>query len=334
MTLIKATATAALVLYAQQASADVYNHFNAALAALPATTFQQDVPATFLNLHALSMEQDSLDLDIKKVGRSILGGDFPVVRRIFSGDDASFRGFTGIAPYEVEFVAGFSGSGKTNVIWGVEQSALPQLAAHLPQAGFSPVLDVDNTFTIGELVADDPTARDETNPWIDARGQPSMVYVAQTVVLQSSSTFDLDRLSDIPSAYDHKAGLSLSEVYGHGPDLVNQAMFFSHGYAVLTELGKPFADQPFIGGMLADIRTETGMEAAFALVFDTCEAANAMRDAFSGRIDLVDSLTVTSATLETPNACVAEFTLTAADPASAGNPAFDMVHALLEHQAL
>lgn len=292
------------LLAALPARADVHDPLNTALGALPATIFQSDLPAAFVNHQAVSMAYGSPDLQPDMLRRAFVIEDTPVQVLAFSLRPEAFRAATGFAPHALDFIARIGIPPDIAVIWGLDPAATPDLARSLADRGFTPDAGDATILVNGPVSQPDPDS-----PWIDATGRASAVQLDGNLVLQTWSSRALATLRELPSASDHKTGLALSEAYGHGPDLLLQAVFFSHVHASNSLLGEAFADQPHRGGMLADIQTETGAQAVMAFVFDTCAAAQALRAPAAERLDLGPDATQVFTILETDHACIAEITI-------------------------
>lgn len=311
------------------ANADVHHHFTSALGSLPAGIFDRGEPAAFANYHAASIIFDTLSLRADMLGRAYVTNDAPVQELVFSDNTGALRAFADIAPYNVEFLAAYGTMPENALIWGISGDAAPALAAHLDAVGFRALAGQIGVQANGPLMGMNLSALDSDNPWIDALGRASAVYLIGSTLVQAWAPDTLGILQRGVSAYDTTAGLALSEVYGNGPDMVAQAMFFSHDYASGSLLGLDLEDMAYTGAALMDLQSDGKPKAALAFVFADCDEAEAILTAFPQRIDMTAAPAARYTTLQTTNACVAEIMLDHDGQDTDQNASFDMVYRAL-----
>ncbi|ARO13859.1 hypothetical protein BVG79_00507 [Ketogulonicigenium robustum] len=255
------------------AHADVYDHVNSALDALPAQVFAGAEPAQFVNLHAISMVFGTADFAPSMAGRASVGLDLPVLQALGNGDSATFADKAGVSPCEVNFFVSLGARPNQAVIWGGEQGMPGAIAASLPAVGFAPIADdVSANGPVGEM---NFGAVDAQNPWVGPMGEASLVAVTPTVVYQASSQAALDAVMATPSAYDTPTGQALSKLFAAGGQYVVQGVFFSSAFGRSVAEGGGETVPAYAGGALVDMQGEQGPITLLALVYTDCTTAEA-----------------------------------------------------------
>lgn len=317
---MKSLCGAAALMMPLAAQADVFDHFNSALAALPASVFETETPAQFVNFHALSMIFQTTDFTPDMAGRAMLGLDLPVVQVLAATDPDAFAAQTGVLPSELNFVTGYGARPDQAVIWGGERNLPGDIEARLPILGFAPVAGQHDTFVNGPLGEMNLGAMDPGNPWVGPMGEASLVRVTPFAVYQASSTAALNAATLTPSAYDTAAGLALSQLFAIGGGYVAQVLLFSPAFGQTVGAGHVPA---YLGGALADLQTEQGPVTLLALAYADCDLA---QQALSAPWPAAFGDGLQSVIAQTEPACLAVSRIGQPDGAMARNTAFEAAY--------